>query len=61
MYDYEMAIEERFEELCEDFEEKQGRPPTNDEKYKLYSQAKDATDDALASMGDAMRKEAKGE
>lgn len=61
MYDYKMAIEERFDELLEKFEEENGRKPTKDEWFALYEEAKDATDSRLAAWGDYLRKQEKGE
>lgn len=59
--DYEEAILERYDELCSEFEDEHGRQPTQAEGLKLYEKAQSATDDALCSRGDALRKEAMGE
>jgi hypothetical protein len=59
--DYKDRIIERQEELEAEFEDERGRSPTQAESLELFRRAQDLVDEALADLGDHLRKISKGE
>lgn len=59
--DYKEAIAEIHDELCYEFEEKNGRAPSSKEYMDLYDQAHERYQNKMADYGDYLRKREKGE
>jgi DNA replication protein DnaD len=59
--DYKEQIQERHEELCFEFEEENGRTPTQAESLDLWRDAEEYISNRQAEYGDWLRKRAMGE
>ena len=61
MQDYKDAVIERFEDYCFEFEDKNGREPTEAERLQLWKDAEEYVVEKACAYADYLRKQERGE